>query len=247
MGWFCAVDCFPWLGALACFPPRKPTEYTPGSELAAGNQSRATPHLCSQALLVSKQMLWLLHQMGSGMHRSEMACFCKPFWREEEKRKWFIPADETEEKRTSVPNKLLKDSDSMESALSESRARYTLAFPVECFTFNCYFISNEYCTEIIMIPHVSTALDILQSILRYLKGARYQISITPIYRWKWLREVQSFSVTWQVANSGLQTPNPAGSSGMKSQGQRGTTGKPMNKSRLLGKNSSSCPLGKKRL
>lgn len=43
MGGFCAVDDFPWLGALACFPPRKPTESTPGSELAAGNQSRATP------------------------------------------------------------------------------------------------------------------------------------------------------------------------------------------------------------
>lgn len=33
------------------------------------------------------------------------------------------------EKRTSIPDKLLKNSDSKESAISELRARYTLAFP----------------------------------------------------------------------------------------------------------------------
>lgn len=116
-------------GPLPAFLPANQLNTLPGVNWLLGIRAVQPPHLCSQALLVSKQMLWLLHQMGSGMQRSEMACFCKPFCWEEEKRKWFIPAEETEEKRTSVPDKLLKDSDSMESAISESRARYTLAFP----------------------------------------------------------------------------------------------------------------------
>lgn len=146
MGWFCAGNCFPWLGALDCLPPLNPIKYTSGRALSAGNQRALqtaaallarlfrSPGGCFgfsiKWVLESRDVKWIVLQNISDRRRKES--------------KWFCLADEIKKKRNSVATRRRASYPGCICHLSHLGG--TLRPPLaECSAFHFfYFTDNKY-------------------------------------------------------------------------------------------------------